>query len=130
MQFYYLALAIPQPLATTGDSFVNTSKSCTSGGSSGAVKLLRGRDGRDGLTGRDGMPGPPGAPGKHGLKGLKGDKGDKGERGETGAAGVPGGGVVYTRWGKTSCPNTASLVYSGRIGRTYAIYIKGGGGNY
>ena len=39
------------------------------------------------------------------------------------------GGVVYVRWGHTSCPSTgAQLVYSGRAGGS-AYSDKGGGGN-
>ena len=51
------------------------------------IEVLRGRDGRDG---RDGVPGP---------------RGPQGQRGDQGVAGPPGprnGGVVYTRWGKSS----------------------------
>ena len=58
-------------------------------------QILRGRDGRDGVPGRDG------------VKGERGDKGEKGEKGETGPVGQAGpksGGVVYTRWGRKSCP--------------------------
>ena len=80
------------------------------------IEVLRGRDGRDG---RDGVPGPCG---------LQGQKGDQG------VAGPPGprnGGVVYTRWGKSSCPNVSSttLVYAGRAGGTYYTH-KGGAANY
>ena len=70
------------------------------------LQILRGRDGCDGLPGRDGQ------------KGERGDKGEKGEKGETGTVGVAGpksGGVVYSRWGRKSCPNDtgAQLVYEG-----------------
>ena len=80
------------------------------------IEVLQGRDGRDG---RDGVPGP------HGLQGQKGDQG---------VAGPPGprnGGVVYTRWGKSSCPNVTGtiLVYAGRAGGTYFAH-KGGAANY
>ena len=99
-------------------------------------ELLSGRDGRDGSAGRDGLPGPAGAPGRDGRDGANGQKGDKGERGEAGIAGPPGpvsGGATctYTRWGRTSCPNTAgtSLVYSGRAGKSF-FNQKGGGSNY
>ena len=97
-------------------------------------ELLSGRDGRDGPAGRDGLPGPAGAPGRDGRDGANGQKGDKGERGEAGIAGPPGpvsGGATYTRWGRTSCPNTAgtSLVYSGRAGKSWHTH-SGGGGNY
>ena len=81
-----------------------------------APSPLQGRDGRDG---RDGVPGP---------------RGPQGQRGEQGVAGSPGprnGGVVYTRWGKTSCPNVTGteLVYVGRAGGSWHSHT-GGGANY
>ena len=80
------------------------------------IEVLRGRDGRDG---RDGGPGPCGP---------------QGQRGEQGVAGLPGprnGGVVYTRWGKSSCPNVTGteLVYAGRAGGSWYGHT-GGGANY
>ena len=39
------------------------------------------------------------------------------------------GGAVYTRWGKKTCPSTAELVYSGRIGGSFYDQ-KGGASNY
>jgi len=80
------------------------------------IEVLRGRDGRDG---RDGMPGP---------------RGPQGQKGDPGAAGPPGprsGGVVYTRWGKTSCPNVSGteLVYAGRAGGSEHRH-RGGAVNY
>ena len=54
------------------------------------IQILRGRDGCDGLTGRDGQ------------KGERGDIGMKGDGAPMGPAGPKSGGVVYTRWGKTS----------------------------
>ena len=86
------------------------------------LQILRGRDGRDGLPGRDGQ------------KGERGDKGEKGEKGETGAVGGAGpksGGVVYTRWGRKSCPNDtgAQLVYEGITGGS-DYSNPGGGANY
>ena len=86
------------------------------------IEVLRGRDGRDG---RDGVPGP---------RGLQGQKGVQGQKGDQGVAGPPGprnGGVVYTRWGKSSCPSVSgtTLVYAGRAGGT--LYVqKGGAANY
>ena len=81
------------------------------------LQILRGRDGRDGLPGRDG------------VKGEKGDKGDKGDTGPVGAAGPKSGGVVYTRWGRKSCPTGAQLVYEGITGGGHYTY-SGGGANY
>ena len=76
------------------------------------IEVLRGQDGRDG---RDGVPGP---------------RGPQGQRGDQGVAGPPGprnGGVVYTRWGKSSCPNVTSttLVYAERVSGTRFTH-KGG----
>ena len=101
----------PQRSADTqsgGDS-VNTS-------SFPYIEVLRGRDGRDG---RDGVPGP---------------RGPQGQRGDQGVAGPPGprnGGVVYTKWGKSSCPNVSgtTLVYAGRVGGTWYAQ-KGGAANH
>ena len=80
------------------------------------IEVLRGRDGRDG---RDGVPGP---------------RGPQGQRGDQGIAGPPGsrnGGVVYTRWGKSTCPSVSgtTLVYAGRAGGTHYTH-KGGAANY
>ena len=57
-----------------------------------------------------------------------------GPRGPQGIAGPPGqknGGVVYIRWGKTSCPNVTGteLVYAGRAGGSWYRHT-GGGANY
>ena len=80
----------------------------------------RGRDGRDGL------------PGMHGRDGQKGEMGMTGPPGPMGPRGPSGtGSVVYTRWGRSSCPNTTgtTLVYSGRTAGSW--YGKtGGGANY
>ena len=60
-----------------------------------------------------------------------------GERGYTGDSGLPGppgpsvGGAVYTRWGRTTCPNITGtqLVYAGRAVGSHSSH-KGGGANY
>jgi len=62
------------------------------------------------------------------LPGLTGQKGD------TGPAGPPGptaGGVMYTRWGRTTCPTTSGtqLVYAGRVAGSWYSH-SGGGANY
>ena len=77
------------------------------------VELLRGRDG---LPGRDGIQGPPGPPGQNGS---------------TGPPGQNSGGAIYTRWGKSSCPEVegTELVYSGFTGGTW-YSEEGGGANY
>ena len=100
------------------------------------MEVLRGRDGRDGAQG------PPGPPGSDGLAGRDGrdcgnDIAAAGPPGPEGMAGPPGpvgprsGGVVYTRWGRNSCPTVAgtSLVYAGRTGGTWWA-DTGGGANY
>ena len=68
------------------------------------MELLRGRDG---LTGRDGVPGAQGP------------------------TGPPSGGVTYTRWGKSSCPQIqgTELIYSGITGGTHYTHA-GGGANH
>ena len=80
------------------------------------IEVLRRRDGRDG---RDGVPGP------------RGLQGQKGKQGVAGPPGPRNGGVVYTRWGKSSCPNVTgtTLVYGGRVGGTHYTH-KGGAANY
>ena len=109
------------------------------------LQLLRGQDGRDGTPGRDGrdglpgVQGPIGPPGQRGPPdggpqgppGVQGVRGLTGQRGSVGPPGPRSGGVVYTRWGKSTCPNVAgtTLVYAGRVGGTYAEY-SGGGANY
>ena len=93
--------------------------------SPGIMTCQNGCDGRDG---RDGMPGSPGAPGKDGRDGQRGDPGPVGPPGPRGPAGPVNGGLVYTRWGRTTCPPTSGtqLVYKGRAaGSSYGH--KGGG---
>ena len=90
-----------------------------------SMELLRGRDGRDGQ---------PGVPGRDGLNGLPGTNGDPGPIGKTGERGPPGpisGGIIYTRWGKSTCSNIygTEMLYSGIAGGSH-IYHEGGGGNY
>ena len=108
--------------------------------------MLCGKDGRDG---RDGVPGPRGPQGQRGEMGLQGPVGGRGEKGEPGASGPQGlagqkgepgvagpsgprnGEVVYSRWGKSSCPNVTGieLVYAGRAGESWYSHT-GGGANY
>ena len=89
------------------------------------MEVLRGRDGRDGV------PGVPGSAGRDGKDGEKGHKGEKGDPGPPGPPNPSSGGVVYTRWGRTTCPDTpgTELVYAGRAGGTW-YGQKGGGTNY
>ena len=65
---------------------------------------------------------------------MPGPRGTQGRSGDQGVAGPPGprnGGVVYTRWGKSSCPSVSgtTLVYAGRTGETHHVH-KGGAANY
>ena len=43
------------------------------------------------------------------IAGAKGSQGDKGEKGADGKSGVK-----YVRWGRTTCPSGAEVVYKGR----------------
>ena len=74
------------------------------------IAILRGRDGRDG---------------------LQGERGEKGESGPQGIQGLSGGGLIYTRWGKASCPNTkeTELIYEG-VTTGGSHNFSGGGANY
>lgn len=49
-----------------------------------------------------------------------------GQKGARGLPGRPGGGVSYTRWGKSSCPGGISLVYAGRITGSHDNHDGGG----
>ena len=105
----------------------------------------RGDAGTRGLPGDQGEGGPPGPPGISGPRGPVGEKGrgPVGEKGSPGSPGLPGpqgehdpqgpatgGGTVYTRWGRTSCPMNqgTDLVYSGRAGGSY-FHHRGGAAN-
>ena len=93
------------------------------------IRVLRGRDGRDGLQG---PPGQPGLDGRNGRDGRMGRKGDRGEQGERGPPGPRNGGLVYTHWGKDSCPNIETgceILYAGRVVGEYSNRV-GGGANY
>ena len=85
------------------------------------VDILRGRDGRDGLQGPPGDKGDKGDTGPVGLTGPVGPMGPTGPKGDQGLQGPPGlsaGGAIYTRWGRTTCPDTpgTQLVYEGVAG--------------
>ena len=88
----------------------------------------RGEVGLAGDMGERGLPGIQGPPGISGPQGPVGDKGSRGFPGLAGTQGLPGpqgpatgGGTVYTRWGRTTCPSDqgTTLVYSGRAGGSY-----------
>ena len=58
-------------------------------------------------------------------------KGNKGERGQQGPPGPRNGGVVFTRWGRTTCPTTndTESLYKGKAaGSSYDQ--TGGGANF
>ena len=86
------------------------------------ISILRGRDGRDGQPGRDGRDGEQGPVGPRGPPGAQGPSGSDGS---PGAPGPRSGGVVYTRWGKHSCREGATLVYAGLMAGSNHIQ-KGG----
>ena len=89
------------------------------------IQILQGRDGRDGIQG------PPGPPGRDGTNGKHGMKGEKGESGPPGPSGPRNGGVVFTRWGRTTCPTTndTELLYKGKAAGSCHDQT-GGGANY
>ena len=82
----------------------------------------RGIQGLPGPQGAAGISGPQGLAGPQGEVGEKGESGEKGDRGVQGLTGPQGpsllSGGLYTRWGRTSCPDMdgTETVYSGRIG--------------
>jgi hypothetical protein len=84
--------------------------------------------GCNGRDGRDGVAGATGAPGRDGRDGMKGQPGVIGPQGPQGPPGPFNGGLVYTRWGRTTCPSTSGteLVYEGRAAGS-GWNIKGGG---
>ena len=92
------------------------------------IQILQGRDGRDGIQG---LPGPAGIPGRDGTNGKDGMKGNKGEPGPQGPPGPRNGGVVFTRWGRTTCPTTndTEILYKGKAAGSHYNQF-GGGANY
>lgn len=68
-----------------------------------------GRDGRNNGQGIVGPPGPPGPPGKDAFHGKSG--------------------IKYVRWGRTTCPGGAQIVYKGLMGGGNYNH-QGGGVNY
>ena len=98
-------------------------------------KGRRGRRGPDGPPGPPGPEGPPGAQGADGPagppgpQGVDGPQGIQGPPGAAAPAGLSGGSTVYTRWGSSSCPSTAEMLYSGLAGGSWYSH-SGGGVNY
>ena len=60
------------------------------------------------------FPGPPGAKGDQGAVGKTGAQGTQGPKGEKGQDGSGTSGVKYIRWGRTTCPSGAQVVYKGK----------------
>ncbi|CAB4034371.1 Hypothetical predicted protein [Paramuricea clavata] len=65
-----------------------------------------------------GLPGLPGRDGRDGrdagLMGSSGKRGPRGPRGQAGKSGGVTGGAVYTRWGRKTCSNKTTQLYSGK----------------
>ncbi len=95
------------------------------------IDIIKGRDGRDGLPGPAGEKGDKGELGVQGQVGLQGARGEQGLPGIQGPPGPSSGGAVYTRWGRTVCPDTSGteLVYKGLAAGTDHLQT-GGGANY
>ena len=95
------------------------------------IDIIKGRDGRDGLPGPAGEKGDKGEVGVQGQVGLQGARGEQGPPGIQGPPGPSSGGAVYTRWGRTVCPDTSGteLVYKGLAAGTEHVQT-GGGANY
>ena len=55
------------------------------------------------------FPGPPGPKGNQGAVGRTGARGPQGAKGKKGQSGVK-----YVRWGRTTCPSGAQIVYKGK----------------
>ena len=60
------------------------------------------------------FPGPPGRKGDQGAVGKTGVQGPEGAKGEKGQDGAGTSGVKYVRWGRTTCPSGAHIVYKGK----------------
>ena len=99
---YYTPVGANNPLIKCSVHTNTTNCDC---GNSLYLQILRGRDGTPGKDGRDG---------KNGQRGLPGSRGPQGPMGPI------AGGVVYTRWGRTICPQNkgTQLLYSGRTAGT------------
>ena len=89
---------------------------------------MPGSPGAQGPRGERGEPAP--ANGPPGPRGLQGERGTAGATGRQGPPGPRNGGVVYTRWGKSSCPSVpgTTLVYAGRAGGSH--YTHAGASSY
>ena len=65
------------------------------------------------ISGRDGLPGVPGPVGERGPPGAQGEPGAPGNNNR--------GGSVYTRWGRTDCPASSTLLYKGKFMFFYTL---------
>ena len=74
--------------------------------------MVTGEPGNSG-TGKP-RPGPPGPKGDQGAAGRPGTQGPQGAKGEKGQNGTGQSGVKYVRWGRTTCPSGAQIVYKGK----------------
>nr|XP_002737844.1 PREDICTED: uncharacterized protein LOC100375184 [Saccoglossus kowalevskii] len=96
--------------------------------------ILRGPPGPQGLPGNNGIPGIPGTPGTSPGIGCPNSRNldiDTGPvSGDSSASHVnETTGSVYVRWGRSTCEDTAELVYEGVIGGAHYTH-KGSGSNY
>ncbi|XP_071845737.1 uncharacterized protein [Apostichopus japonicus] len=97
-----------------------------------------------GPAGAQGPPGSEGERGRDGRDGRDGDRGPKGDNGDCESASVASNnqqsftgsaptsnntGVIYVRWGRSECPVTSELLYSGVAGGAH-YSNKGGASNY
>ena len=107
----YLLASPTNDKPTTDVVYFNTSSSLID-----LMELLKGRDGRDGRDGKDGEAG------------IIGEKGEQGVAGPPGPTGSSPGGVAYTRWGRTICPDTpgTELVYEGVVAKSHWSEYGGG----
>ena len=87
--------------------------------------VVDGRDGQAGLLWPRGEPSPAG--------GIQGPQEEKREinSGPSGPPGTNSGGVIYTRWGASTCPDVpgTQMVYAGRTGGSHYTH-NGGGANH
>ena len=77
-----------------------------------AILYFAGEQGKPGTN--KPSPGPPGPKGDQGAVGKTGAQGPQGEKREKGQDGVGTSGVKYVRWGRTTCPSGAQIVYKGK----------------
>lgn len=78
----------------------------------GVFLYFAGEQGRPGTN--TSFPGPAGPKGDQGAVGKTGAQGPQGAKGEKGQDGAGNSGVKYVRWGRTTCPKHAQIVYKGR----------------